>query len=129
MILGFSIANIILWAVFGLIVGYIVHLIDPQDVRGGILGTVIIGLIGAWVGGVLSSFIFGSSFVGYSLQGFVTAIIGGLIFSAVYRFLFRTGQQNTGSYTFMGTKGGRSRRDHHDEDDDDHDHDDDNDLY
>lgn len=83
------IMNLILWAVFGLIVGYIVHLLDPRDVKTGILGTMLLGIAGAILGGFLSTAIFHAPIVGFSLQGIVTGVIGGLILAFVSRFFFR----------------------------------------
>lgn len=88
-LLGISILNLVLWAIFGLVVGFIVHLIDPGDVKGGILGTAILGILGALVGGVLAALIIGHAIIGFSIQGFVTAVIGGLILAFLSRLLFR----------------------------------------
>ncbi|MBC7823192.1 MAG: GlsB/YeaQ/YmgE family stress response membrane protein, partial [Candidatus Parcubacteria bacterium] len=47
--------NIIAWVVLGLIAGAIAKAIYPGDQGGGILGTIVLGIIGAFVGGSLFS--------------------------------------------------------------------------
>ncbi len=86
---GISLTNIILWALFGFIVGATAHLLDPSTVRGGIIGTAFLGIIGAIVGGFLASFIMGKSMIGFNLQGFIVAVVGSLIVAFVYRSVFR----------------------------------------
>lgn len=111
---GISLGNIILWLVFGLIVGFVVNLFDPADMRGGAVSAMVLGILGAIIGGVLSSILFGVGFIGFSLPGFITAVAGGLILAYLSRFIFRgTGegvfQPGSSRYAYVGTKGGQAR--------------------
>lgn len=78
-----------MWIVFGLIVGAIVHAMFPRDVRGGFWSSAILGILGALVGGVLSTLLFGVGYYGFSWVGFITAIVGGVILALLSRLLFR----------------------------------------
>ena|SRR5258708_634821 len=107
MIFSIDIINILSWAVFGLIVGYLTHLIDPADVGGGVVGTMLTGIIGALLGGFLAFSIFGVGISGFNLSSFFVAIIGALIFAAAERLIFRKSEYRENQFGF---KGGRSTR-------------------
>jgi uncharacterized membrane protein YeaQ/YmgE (transglycosylase-associated protein family) len=86
---GFNIAAIVSWLLLGLVVGLIVHLIDPGETRGGIIGTVVTGLVGAVVGGFLANLFLGLAVTGFNLQSIIIAVIGALILTVIERILFR----------------------------------------
>ena len=51
--------SILLWVVFGLIVGSIANFIDPRESQGGLLGSIILGIVGSVVGGYLGGLLLG----------------------------------------------------------------------
>jgi uncharacterized membrane protein YeaQ/YmgE (transglycosylase-associated protein family) len=61
---------------------------------GGILGTILLGIIGAFVGGSLFSFLQTGSFqlvaAGFSLPGLLVALIGAIIAIFLWSLLART---------------------------------------
>jgi uncharacterized membrane protein YeaQ/YmgE (transglycosylase-associated protein family) len=68
------------WIVLGLIAGAIAKLIMPGDDPGGIIVTMLLGIIGAVIGGFLGSRFFGIGLQTFwSLQTWIVAIIGSLI--------------------------------------------------
>ena len=75
------------WILFGLVVGALAKLVMPGRDPGGIFVTIILGIIGAVVGG----------FIGRSLgfygpgqsAGFLMSIAGAIILLAVYRMFTR----------------------------------------
>ena len=74
------------WIVLGLLAGAIAKLIMPGDDPGGIIVTMLIGIVGAVVGGFLGSRIFGIGLENFwSLQTWIVAIIGALILLGLYR--------------------------------------------
>ena len=76
------------WIVLGLIAGAIAKLIMPGDDPGGIIVTVLLGIIGAVIGGFLGSRIFGIGLQSFwNLQTWIVAIIGSLILLAIYRLI------------------------------------------
>jgi uncharacterized membrane protein YeaQ/YmgE (transglycosylase-associated protein family) len=83
--------NILLWCLFGLIAGTIAQLIMPGKDPGqaanpmGYVITIVIGILGAALGGYLSSLLFGWDVTGFNLQSFVVAIAGSLLLLVIYR--------------------------------------------
>jgi uncharacterized membrane protein YeaQ/YmgE (transglycosylase-associated protein family) len=76
------------WIVLGLIAGAIAKLIMPGDDPGGILVTMLLGIIGAVVGGFLGSRFFGRGLETFwNLQTWIVAIIGSLILLGIYRLI------------------------------------------
>jgi uncharacterized membrane protein YeaQ/YmgE (transglycosylase-associated protein family) len=76
------------WIVLGLIAGAIAKLIMPGDDPGGIIVTVLLGIIGAVIGGFLGSRFFGIGLQTFwSLQTWIVAIIGSLILLGIYRLV------------------------------------------
>ncbi|HEY3895641.1 MAG TPA: GlsB/YeaQ/YmgE family stress response membrane protein [Pseudonocardiaceae bacterium] len=76
------------WIVLGLIAGAIAKLIMPGDDPGGIIVTMLIGIIGAVIGGFLGSRIFGYGLETFwNLQTWIVAIVGSLILLIIYRLI------------------------------------------
>ena len=71
--------NILTWIVFGLIVGLVANLLDPDPAQGGVLGAVILGILGAVLGGFLGDLVFGVGVSGFNISSFIVAIAGSLI--------------------------------------------------
>ena len=81
--------NILSWIVFGLIAGAIAKFILPGKDPGGIIVTILIGVVGGLFGGWLGSSVFSSTGVsGFNLMSFVWAVIGSLILLIAYRLVF-----------------------------------------
>jgi uncharacterized membrane protein YeaQ/YmgE (transglycosylase-associated protein family) len=76
------------WIVLGLLAGAIAKLIMPGDDPGGIIVTMLLGIIGAVIGGYLGSRFFGRGLETFwNLQTWIVAIIGSLILLGIYRLI------------------------------------------
>jgi uncharacterized membrane protein YeaQ/YmgE (transglycosylase-associated protein family) len=76
------------WIVLGLIAGAIAKLIMPGDDPGGIIVTMLLGIIGAVIGGFLGSRFFGVGLESFwNLQTWIVAIVGSLILLGIYRLV------------------------------------------
>jgi uncharacterized membrane protein YeaQ/YmgE (transglycosylase-associated protein family) len=86
--------GIIAWIILGLIAGAIAKAIYPGHQGGGILGTMLLGVIGAFVGGALHSLLTTGALqlvgVSFSLGGILLAIVGAIIAVFVWSLLTRT---------------------------------------
>lgn len=78
--------NIIAWTVLGLLSGAIAKAIYPGSQGGGILSTIILGIVGAFVGGSLYSLIATGSIqlaaTSLSIPGLVISVLGAMV--AIY---------------------------------------------
>lgn len=85
--------NIIAWIVLGLIAGAIAKAIYPGRQGGGILSTMVLGIIGAFIGGAVVSLLTTGtlSLAGASLSipGIVVAVLGSIIAIFLYYQLSR----------------------------------------
>ncbi len=75
--------GVIGWIVFGLIVGLVAKLVMPGKDPGGIIVTMLLGVVGALVGGFL-----GRALGLYGPQdpaGFIMSVIGAIVLLAIYR--------------------------------------------
>lgn len=87
--------NILAWIVLGLIAGAIAKAIYPGTQGGGILGTMILGIVGAFIGGTVYNLLTtGSLALGatsLSIGGIVVAVIGAIIALFLYYAFTRRG--------------------------------------
>ncbi|PSB43778.1 GlsB/YeaQ/YmgE family stress response membrane protein [Cyanosarcina cf. burmensis CCALA 770] len=75
--------NILAWIVLGLIAGAIAKAIYPGRQGGGILGTILLGIIGAFVGGSLGTFLSTGTLqlaaTTFSIPGIALAVLGAIV--------------------------------------------------
>jgi uncharacterized membrane protein YeaQ/YmgE (transglycosylase-associated protein family) len=75
--------NIIAWAILGIIAGAIAKAIYPGSQGGGILSTMVLGIIGAFIGGsvvtLLTTGQIGLTATTFSIPGVIVAIVGAMI--------------------------------------------------
>ncbi len=71
--------NILSWIFFGLIVGVIANAIDPSANKNGATGSILLGMVGALVGGFLANLVFGITVTGFNFTTFLVAIAGSLL--------------------------------------------------
>lgn len=77
--------NILAWIIFGAIAGWIASLImGTNDEQGGV-GNIIVGIIGAFIGGALFHQFGSSGVTGFNLGSLVVAIIGAVILLFIVR--------------------------------------------
>jgi uncharacterized membrane protein YeaQ/YmgE (transglycosylase-associated protein family) len=78
--------GIIAWIVLGAIAGWITNLL--MGGKEGVIATIILGMIGAVVGGFLAGTVLKVADVtGINVQSIVVAVIGAVIVVAVYRLV------------------------------------------
>lgn len=83
--------NIIAWIVLGAIAGYIAGMLVKGDERWGVIGHIVLGIVGAFVGGWLAANVFGVQSGAQSgdlnILSIVVAIIGAVIVVVVVNML------------------------------------------
>jgi uncharacterized membrane protein YeaQ/YmgE (transglycosylase-associated protein family) len=75
------------WIVFGLIVGALAKFVMPGKDPGGILITMMLGIVGAVVGGYLGGAL--GLYAPGEPAGFFMSIVGAILLLAVYRMIAR----------------------------------------
>jgi uncharacterized membrane protein YeaQ/YmgE (transglycosylase-associated protein family) len=78
-----------LWIVFGLVAGVIAKFIMPGKDGSGMIMTVVLGIVGAVVGGFLSNMLGFGSVNGFNVPSMVIAVIGSLLVLFIYHKISR----------------------------------------
>ena len=69
--------NIVLWIIFGAIAGWLASIIMKSG--HGILGDIILGIVGAIVGGFLMNLLGQAGTTGFNLYSLIVSVIGAVI--------------------------------------------------
>jgi uncharacterized membrane protein YeaQ/YmgE (transglycosylase-associated protein family) len=84
------VVGIIGWIVLGLIAGAIAKAILPGSQGGGWLITLVLGVVGALLGGFIGSAVFGIGLENFwSLQTWLVAIVGSILVLLIYGLFTR----------------------------------------
>lgn len=71
--------SILLWVVFGAIVGWVASLVMNTDGQQGVVLNVVVGIIGAVLGGWVMNFFGEGGVQGFNLYSFLVALLGACI--------------------------------------------------
>jgi uncharacterized membrane protein YeaQ/YmgE (transglycosylase-associated protein family) len=77
--------NIILWIVFGALVGWLASLVMGTDARQGAMLNIVVGVIGALVGGLIMNFFGASGVTGFNLYSLLVALLGAIVLVGLVR--------------------------------------------
>lgn len=83
--------NIIAWILFGLVAGVIAKFLLPGKDAGGVIVTILVGIVGSTLGGYLGSVIFGIQDAGtndFNLVNMGLAVVGAVLLLLALR-MFR----------------------------------------
>jgi uncharacterized membrane protein YeaQ/YmgE (transglycosylase-associated protein family) len=79
------IMTIITWIILGALAGWIASMITGTDARVNGFMNVIVGIIGAFIGGLVLQLLGASQPAGFNLPSLLTAILGAVILLALVR--------------------------------------------
>lgn len=78
------------WILFGLLAGAIAKAIHPGKDPGGWIVTIIIGILGAIVGGAIGFYLLGwDNQTGWNFRSFIVAVLGSILLLWIYRMATR----------------------------------------
>lgn len=77
--------GIILWIIFGALVGWIASMIAGTNEEQGAVGNIIVGILGAFLGGFIVNLFGGSGITGFNLGSFLVALLGAVVLLVIYR--------------------------------------------
>lgn len=80
--------SLIAWIILGLVAGFIGSKIVNKSGDGFLLD-IILGVVGAVVGGFIFRFFGGHGVTGLNLYSLIVAVIGAIVFLLIYHALFR----------------------------------------
>jgi len=85
--------NFILWLLFGALVGWLASMVMRTDAQQGALMNIIVGIVGAFLGGLLFSFLPGSTSninnSDFSLGGLLVSFVGAVVLLAIVNLATR----------------------------------------
>ncbi len=77
--------GIFLWIIFGGLVGWMASIIMKTDAQQGILLNVVVGIIGAVIGGWIMSMVGIGGISGFNFYSFMVALLGAVMLIAIVR--------------------------------------------
>ncbi len=87
------------WIILGLIVGVLVKQFMPGRVNGGWVTSLILGVVGAIVGGWLGSVIFNTGLGGFfNIRTWLLAILGGVVVAGIYGLIKGRGESHRAAH-------------------------------
>jgi uncharacterized membrane protein YeaQ/YmgE (transglycosylase-associated protein family) len=81
--------GILLWIIFGALVGWLASMFMGTNAQQGSLGNIILGIIGAVVGGFIMNFFGQEGITGFNLYSTVVAVIGAVVVINIGRAIRR----------------------------------------
>lgn len=82
--------GIILWIIFGGIVGWVASMIMKTNAQQGIFVDIIVGIVGALIGGWIMSALGYGDVSGFNIYSFLVALLGSIILIAIVKAVRRT---------------------------------------
>lgn len=82
--------GILSWIIFGALAGWVASLLTGRNDQQGCLTNIVVGVIGAFLGGFLWNQITGQAVIlGWSLGSFIIAVIGAVVLLTILRLIGR----------------------------------------
>lgn len=77
--------DIVLWVLLGALAGWIASKVMNTDAQMGAMANIIVGIIGAFIGGFVVRLLTGNNVEGLSIPGLLTAVLGAIILLAIVK--------------------------------------------
>ncbi len=81
--------GIILWIIFGALVGWVASLIMKTDAEQGAVLNIVVGIVGAVIGGWFMNALGEGGVGGFNLYSFLVALLGAVVLIAIAKALRR----------------------------------------
>lgn len=84
--------DILLWLVFGGLAGWLASIIMGANAHMGIVMNIIVGIVGAMIGGFIASVTGIGSMSGFNITSFILAVLGAVILLWLIQMVTNTGR-------------------------------------
>lgn len=81
--------GIILWVIFGGLVGWVASLIMETDPEQGLVLNIVVGIVGAVLGGWIMNFFGEGGVGGFNLYSFLVALLGAVVLIMLVKLVRR----------------------------------------
>jgi len=71
--------NILVWIIFGALAGWLASIIMKRNAQMGALANIIVGIVGAFIGGLIFNAFGVAGVTGFNLQSILVAVIGAVV--------------------------------------------------
>jgi len=71
--------NILAWVVFGALAGWVASMVMKTNEEQGAIGNIIVGIVGAILGGFIFDLFGGEGVTGFNLSSFIVAVVGAVV--------------------------------------------------
>lgn len=87
--------GILLWILFGALVGWVASLIMRTDEEQGAVMNIIVGVAGALVGGFIAQLFGAGGITGFNLTSFIVALLGAILLIGVVKMFTNRSHHGT----------------------------------
>ena len=81
--------GILLWIIFGGLVGWVASIIMGTNKQMGIVANVAVGVVGAFIGGFVMQYLDKSGVTGFNLKSFLVALLGSVILIGIFKIVIK----------------------------------------
>ncbi len=82
--------GVLLWIVLGAISGWIASLIMKTNLQQGMFMDIVLGIVGALVGGLIFNFLGEPGVTGFDIYSMIVSVVGAIVLIALSRLVYRT---------------------------------------
>ena len=77
--------NFIVWIIFGALAGWVASMIVKTNDQMGAIANIVVGIIGAFVGGLLANLVGSEGVTGFIFRSFIVAVIGAVVLLVIFK--------------------------------------------
>lgn len=81
--------GILAWIIFGALAGWLASIVMGSNARQGLVGDILLGVVGAVVGGFLMNLLGAPGTTGFNIYSLLVAIGGAIVLIAIGRAVYR----------------------------------------
>jgi uncharacterized membrane protein YeaQ/YmgE (transglycosylase-associated protein family) len=81
--------GILSWIIFGALAGWLASIVTGNNARMGCIANIVVGIVGAFIGGFIMSSIGGVGITGFNLPSLLVAVLGAILLLVVVGLIQR----------------------------------------